>query len=144
MATDAATGRDWARLCALIDDDAELAEAVRTTGDDPWEALIDGLDDAGALAYLDEEDAGPELAEALAGLPRVFRAGADLDTVEDIDGDLVAAIVRADAVLAPHGLRLVHLEEEPDAHPLVAVPIGHVDEIIALAARLGHRATSFL
>ncbi len=137
---------DWARLCELLDDDPELAPAVlrAAAGDDePWTALIDGIDDAGALAYLDAEDTGVELADALPQVPRVFAAGVDVDEVGDVEGDLTAAIVRADAILAPHGLRIVYLEEDSDAYPLVVVPLSHVTEILEIAARLGSTARTF-
>ena len=138
-----ATIDDWTRLCALIDDDPELAPGVREAiDDDPWGALIDGLDECGALAYLDWKDGGMQLADALPQLPRVFRTGADLDEVGDVDA-LEAAIVRADEFLAPHGLRIIRLEEDSDAHPLVVVPTANVAEIVELAAKLGHEARTF-
>ncbi len=138
---------EWLRLCALLDDDAELAatvkaEAAREQGD-PWAALIDALDDAGALAYMQWDDSGVELADALAQLPRVFRSGADLDEVGDVDGDLAAGIVRADEILAGHGLRVVHLDEGTDACPLVVVPLAHVAGILAAVDALDHVARVF-
>lgn len=131
---------DWTRLCNLLDDDPEFAPAVLDAveaGDGPWDALIDALDDAGALAYLDRSDTGVELADALAGLPRVFRADVDLDAVGDVD-DLDDAIAKADQLLASHLLHLVHIEdpEDEDAHPLVAVSNANVDEIGTLIAKL--------
>lgn len=160
------TADDWARLCGLLDDDAGLAADVRLAAEDPeeylrrheerlddrgiespgeidpWLALIDALDDVGALAYLDWKDTGAELAEALAGVPRVFRAGVDLDTVEDVDG-LDDAITHADRLLAGSGLRIVYLEEDADAYPLVVVPMASSEQIVALAGRLGHEARVF-
>lgn len=138
-------GDDWGRLCALLDDDPELVAAVRdalAAGDDPWGALIDGLDDAGALAYLEPSDTGMELADALAGVPRVFRTGLDLEVVGDID-ELDAAIARAETLLAPHALRIVYLAEDSDAVPLVVVPAAHAAEIVTLATGLGHEARLF-
>ncbi|HWK79106.1 DUF6630 family protein [Microbacterium sp.] len=134
------TIEDWTRLCGLLDDDPELAPAVRDAiehGDDSWDALIDALDDAGALAYLDRGDTGVELVDALAALPRVFRADVELDEVGDVD-DLDAAIAKANELLASHLLRLIHIEdpEDEDAHPLVAVLAANVDEIQALIGRL--------
>ncbi|MGO1801458.1 MAG: DUF6630 family protein [Microbacteriaceae bacterium] len=131
---------DWTRLCNLLDDDPEFAPAVLDAieaGDEPWDALIDALDDAGGLAYLDRGDTGDELADALPALPRVFRTGVEFDEVGDI-GALGDAIRRADELLAPHGLGLLHIEdpEDEDAHPLVAIPTTDVDEIVALIARL--------
>jgi hypothetical protein len=140
------TGNDvWMRLCALLDDDAEIATGVAALTEDAlrWSALIDGLDDAGVLAYLDAQDTGVEVADALAGVPRVFRTGADLDVVGDTD-ELDAAIAQADGILAEHGLRVVYLEEDSDAYPLVVVPIGNADEIVELAARIGREARVFL
>jgi hypothetical protein len=135
---------DWRRLCRLLDDDPELVLGVESADEtDRWTAVIDGLDDAGVLAYLERHDTGVELSDALAALPRVFRAGADIDPVGDVEGDLPDAIVRADEILAPHALRLVYLEEESDAFPLVVVPISHVEEIIAISSRLGHVARAF-
>ncbi|UNK69834.1 hypothetical protein [Microbacterium sp. H1-D42] len=137
-------GADWARLCELLDDDPELGPGVERSLDaDPWIALIDGLDDAGALAYLESTDSGVELADALAQLPRVFRAGAELDSVGDVDGELATAIAVADGILSRHDLRIVRLEEDEDACPLVVVPHSHVAEIVALAARCGHGAHLF-
>lgn len=138
---------DWIRLCELLDDDPELVAAVRRAladppGSDVWTAVLDGLDDGGALAYLDREDTGSELADALAGVPRVFRAGADLASAADID-DLDAAIAQADTVLSAHGLRLVHLHEDPDVLPLVVVPTENAGKIVALAGKLGHEARTF-
>lgn len=137
---------EWTRLCALLDDDPELAPSVRRSvrdGDDAWAALIDGLDDAGALAYLEENDTGVELADALPQVPRVFAAGVEVDEVADVDGALTAAIVRADGILASHDLRIVYLEEDSDAYPLVVVPIANVAEILEIAARLGSTARVF-
>ena len=136
----------WLRLCELLDDDPELIPAVRRAVEDdadPWTALIDGLDDAGALAYLDENDTGVELADALPPVPRVFATGAELDEVADVDGNLDAAIVRADSILAPHRLRIVYLDEGSEAYPLVVVPIGHGEEIIEITKRLGVSARVF-
>jgi hypothetical protein len=134
---------DWDRLCELLDDDellrAEVREAV-DAGDDPWEALLTGLDDAGALAYLDEGDTGMELTDALVQLPRVFRLQPDLDEVTDTD-DLGDALGAADAVLVAAGLRLLRLDEpDSDAHALVVVPADAVPEIERLATGLGHAA----
>lgn len=131
---------DWARLCALLDDDPELAPSVMAAdAAERWDALIDGLDDAGALAYLEEGDGGVELADALPQLPRIFRTGVELDEVGDVS-DLPGALARADAMLAAHALQLLRLEEDPTAVPIVAVPVEHVDEIVAIAAAHGHRA----
>lgn len=162
----AATPNDWIRLCELLDEDAELAADVRLAAEDPeeyfrrrearladrgiessdevdpWLALIDGLDDAGALAYLDWKDTGAEVAQALAGVPRVARAGVDLDAVEDAD-ELADAVAHADRLLADSGLRVVHLDEDSDAYPLVVVPSVHAAEIIELSARLGYEARTF-
>ncbi|KDA06678.1 hypothetical protein DC31_09050 [Microbacterium sp. CH12i] len=137
---------DWTRLCELLDDDPELLPAVRlaVAGDeDPWTALIDGLDDAGALAYLEVNDTGIELADALPPLPRVFATGVELDKVGDVEGDLTAAIVRADSLLASRDLRIVYLDEDSDAYPLVVVPIANVAEILEITERLGFTARIF-
>lgn len=156
----------WMRLCELIDDDVEIVDSVRmavtdpaayfqeherelldrgiedAADVDPWLALIDGLDEAGALAYLDWKDSGAELADALARVPRVVRAGIELDDVSDID-ELEAAAAGTDALLSPHGLRLVYLDEDSDAYPLVVVPTQNAGEIIELAARLEREARIF-
>jgi hypothetical protein len=134
------TRDDWQRLCALLDDDELLWPAVeaalRDADADAWETLLDGLDDAGALAYLDAEDTGMELSDALAQLPRVFRLQPDLDAVTDTD-DLGEAISAADRVLAGDGHRLLRLEEPgTDAHALVVVPSDSVAEILRLAGSL--------
>lgn len=131
---------DWTRLCELLDDDPELAPGVQRAvndGEDAWTALIDGLDDAGALAYLDWKDTGVQLADALSQLPRVFATGTELDAVADVEGDLTAAIAHADSILATHELRIVYLDEDSDAYPLVVVPIENVAEIIEITTRLG-------
>lgn len=134
---------DWKRLCALIDDDPQIVvDVAKAKPRDKWGALIDGLDDAGALAYLDVEDTGIEVAEALAEVPRVLRLGVDLDTVGDIDG-LDDAVRAVEQVLAPHALRIVYLPEDADAFPLVVVPADNVEEILALAKASGHEARSF-
>ncbi len=131
----------WHRLCDLIDDDEHLwpgVEAALRTSDDPWEALIGGLDDAGALAYLDTADTGMELTDALAQLPRVFALQPDLDEVTDTD-DLGAAIRAADSVLASAQLRLVELEEsDANARALVVVPADTLAELERLAASVDH------
>lgn len=137
---------DWTRLCELLDNDPELAPSVQravSDDEDAWTALIDGLDDAGALAYLDEKDTGIELADALPQVPRVFATGVDLDEVGDVEGDLTRAIVCADSILAAHDLRIVYLDEDSDAYPLVVVPIKNVAEIIAITKRLGSSAQVF-
>lgn len=154
----------WTRLCTLIDDDAEVRDAVElAAGDpaafleahrdvlaeigvteasqiDPWLALIDALDDAGALAYLESGDGGEELADALAGVPRVFRSGVGLDEVDDVGDDLDAAIRAADRLLEPHGLRIAYLDEGTDDVPLVVVPRENAEELVAVAAGLGRTA----
>ncbi len=136
----------WQRLCALIDDDPQVWPEVSSAldeGDDPWEALIGALDDAGALAYLDIEDTGMELAEALAQLPRVFQLQPNLSEANDTD-ELREAIAVADGVLAEGGVRLLMLEDDDDeAQALVVVPAESVDEIVEIAAQLGHVATTF-
>ncbi|WP_417509944.1 hypothetical protein [Microbacterium sp.] len=131
---------DWTRLCNLLDEDPEVTpaalEAVEA-GESPWDALIEALDDSGALAYLDKSDTGAELADALPALPRIVRTGIDLEEVADI-GDLSAAIISANELLAAHGLTLIYLAdpEDEDAHPLVAVPTADLDEINALIEKL--------
>lgn len=161
------TSDDWARLCDLLDEDPELSvvvlqavtdpsgyfvdheqrlvdRGIESADDiDPWLVMIDGLDDSGALAYLDGTDSGLELSDALAGVPRIFRAGVDTEPIADVDGPLERAIVRADEILAPHGLRLLFVAEDSDACPLVAVPSESVSEIIAIAERLGYEARTF-
>ena len=138
---------DWIRLCELLDDDPELIPAMRQSIEageaDLWTSLIDGLDDSGALAYLDWKDTGGELADALSQVPRVFARGIELDEVGDVEGDLTAAIPRADSILAPHELRIVYLDEDSDAYPLVVVPIGNVAEILEITKRLGFTAQAF-
>jgi hypothetical protein len=137
----------WQRLCNLIDDDPELWPEVRRSiedGDDPWEQLIGGLDDAGSLAYLDVEDTGMELSDALVQLPRIFQAQPDLRAVNDVD-DLDEAIAAADGVLASTGLRIVRLidETDADAHALVVVPTDAVEAIVALADDLEHEVVTY-
>jgi hypothetical protein len=155
---------EWIRLCALLDDDAELAASVEQAVDDPaeyyaahaddlrdrgiesaddvdpWLVMIDGLDDAGALAYLDWKDSGPQLADALAGLPRIFTTGVDLDAVGDVEEELPTAVAVVNGMLDEHGLTLVYLEEDSDAYPLVAVAADDAEQIVALASALGHVA----
>lgn len=137
---------DWRRLCALLDDDESVWEAVEAAlqdGEDPWDALIGGLDDAGALAYLQADDTGMELSDALAQLPRVFALQPDLDEVTDTD-DLVEALRAADAAVADGGLRLLRLveEDDPASWPVIAVPRDRVSDAIQAAEALGHRAFS--
>lgn len=155
---------EWTRLCGLLDDDAELAASVEQAVDDPseyftahaddlrdrgiesaadidpWLVMIDGLDDAGALAYLDWKDSGAQLADALAGLPRIRATGIDLDTVGDIEEDLPTAVAVTNGMLDEHGLTLVYLEEDSDAYPLVAVAADDAEQIVELARALGHIA----
>lgn len=132
---------DWQRLCALLDDDESVWEAVEAAlqdGEDPWDALIGGLDDAGALAYLQADDTGMELSDALEQLPRVFALQPDLDEVTDTD-DLVEATAAADRILSAAGLRIVRLVEEEDAWPVAVVPASGVPEIVRLAHGIGHQ-----
>jgi hypothetical protein len=131
---------DWMRLCTLLDDDPELAPATLAAveaGESPWDALIEGLDDSGALAYLQKSDTGGELADALPALPRIARTGIDLDEVADVDG-LSAAITRANELLAADGLTLIHVDdpEDEDAYPLVAVSTADLDETNTLITKL--------
>ena len=105
--------------------------------DEAWGALIDALDDCGALAYLHADDTAMELADALAGVPRIVRLGLDTDEIGDVDGDVPTASAAADALLAPAGLALVFLEEDSDAYPLVVVPRESVAEIVDTAEALG-------
>ncbi|GMA33380.1 DUF6630 family protein [Litorihabitans aurantiacus] len=112
----------WARLCALLDPDPEVAHEVTAAlaaGAPPWAALIDALDDAGALACLDRADTGDLLVDALGALPRVARArladtgrppAPDLRAVVDLD-DLDEAIAAARGAIAAVGLDLVALDE---------------------------------
>jgi hypothetical protein len=133
---------EWQRLCALLDDDESVREAVEEAleaGDDPWEALLDGLDEAGALAYLQTEDTGMELSDALVQLPRVFKLQPDLREVTDTD-ELDDATVAADRILSAGGLRALRLVEEDDAWPVVVVPASAVEEIQGLISALGHEA----
>jgi hypothetical protein len=133
---------DWKRLCALLDDDEAVWEAVEEAledGDDPWEALLDGLDEAGALAFLRADDTGMELSDALAQLPRVFAVQPDLDEVTDTD-DLVDATAAADRILAAADLRVIRLVEEDDAWPVAVVPSSGAGDIAELVAALGHEA----
>ena len=133
---------DWKRLCGLIDDDEAVWEAVDAAlaaGDDPWDALISGLDDAGALAYLQVGDTGMELSDALAQLPRVFALQPDLDEVTDTD-DLVEATAAADRILGAADLRVIRLIEEEDAWPVVVVPASGAADIAGLVTALGHEA----
>lgn len=126
----------WRRLCALLDDDESVGQAVEAAleaGDDPWEALLDGLDEAGALAYLQAEDTGMELSDALAQLPRVFALQPDLDEVTDTD-DLGEATAAADRILAASALRLVRLIEDDDTWPVVVVPAENGEDVAARAA----------
>jgi len=138
----------WERLTRLLDDDELLWPLVRGAaqdggGQEAWEALLDGLDDAGALAYLDAGDTGMELADALAQLPRVFRLKLDLGVVNDTD-DLDEAMAAADRLLAGRGFRLVELQDDDDeAHALAVVEAGNLPEIVRLSAELRRPVTSF-
>ena len=137
-----AESADWERLASLLDDDSAVPAAVRDAiegGADPWEALLDGLDDAGALAYLQIDDTGMELADALAQLPRVVRVGPGLATVTDTD-DLSEATALADTLLQQDGLRLIRLVEDDQSWPVVVTTAQDSDEIVELATRLGREA----
>lgn len=139
---------EWQRLCALLDDDEAVWEAVQAAleaGDDPWEALLDGLDEAGALAYLQADDTGMELSDALAQLPRVFRLQPDLDEVTDTD-DLGEAMQVAGRALQPGGLGLLLLveDDDEDSRPVVAVTSASAEEIRERAERLEHQARDVL
>lgn len=155
---------DWARLCTLLDPSPTLPGAVMhsltdpqgyftahqrplldrgitTAADvDPWLVLIDVLREDEALAYLDGKASADQLAQGLARLPRVATSGAVLDPVAEVDGDLPAALVRADEVLSSRGLRLLLLDEDSDAYAVAVVPTENVEEILAVALRLGQVA----
>lgn len=135
----------WHRFCDLLDADEHLWPGVATALEDgdPREALLDGLDDAGALAYLDAGDTGMELTDALVQLPRVFRLQPDLDEVTDTD-DLDEALAAADAVLADDDHRLLELEDpDDDSRALVVVQADAVAELLGLAERLRVGVTAF-
>ena len=130
----------WERLCSLLDDDEQLwpavAAALHEADGEPWDALLDGLDDAGVLASLEAEDTGMELADALVQLPRVFRLQPDLGAVNDTD-DLDEAMREADRVLEGHGHRLLVLEsDDSEVHELVVVPQEAVGPILETAEAL--------
>jgi hypothetical protein len=137
------SAEEWRRLCALLDDDETVWDDVETAlrdGEDPWDALLGGLDDAGALAYLQADDTGMELSDALVQLPRVYALQPDLGAATDTD-DLVAAVRLADAALSAGGFRLLRLvEDDEDSWPLVAVRAASVGDAQALSATLGHEA----
>lgn len=160
-------GEDWARLSALLDDAPEVAAVVtfaltdpeayflRYQDDllergieepedvDPWIGLLDALDQEGALAYLDWKDSGVELVDAMSAVPRVVASGVDIDPAADVDGSLETAIAHLDGLLAGHDLRVLLLDEDSDAYPLVVVPAGNVEEIVVLAGRVGHEVRRF-
>ena len=138
-----AVAEEWQRLCALLDDDETVWESVQAAldaGDDPWESLLDGLDDAGVLAYLQTEDTGMELSDALIQLPRVYAVQPDLNDVTDTD-DLGDAMRAADEALASGGLQLLRLVEEDDdeSWPVVAAWTRSATEIRDCAQGLGQR-----
>jgi hypothetical protein len=135
----------WERLCSLLDDDEHLWPAVEAAlaepDGDPWDALLDGLDDAGALASLEAEDTGMELADALVQLPRVFRLQPDLGEVTDTD-DLDEALRVADRALEEHGHRVLILEnDDEDVHELVVVLQEGVGPILETAEALERSIT---
>jgi hypothetical protein len=137
----------WERFTRLLDDDELLwprvREALESGDSDPWEALLDGLDDAGALAYLEAEDTGMELADALTQLPRVFRLQLDLGAVSDTD-DLDDALVAANGLLARRSCQLVQLHDaDDDAYALAVVLEADVPEILNLSAEVERSVTTF-
>ncbi len=146
---------DWERLCSLLEPDPEVWGSVRRAlGDaggeadgDPWAALVDALDESGAIACLDTGDTGDLLVDAVRALPRLRRAElssgreVDLRPVVDVD-DLDEAIAGARGALAAVGLDLVALDEgdgDEECLPLVAVARPDVAEITALIGSLGQR-----
>lgn len=135
---------EWQRLCSLLDDDDEVRAAVAGAlgeGEDGWQALLDALDEAGALAYLQTDDTGMELTDALAQLPRVVAAAPDLGEATDTD-DLVEATAVAHAILSDAGLGLVRLVEDADAWPVVVVRTADLEAIADLARAVGHEAVA--
>jgi hypothetical protein len=142
---------DWERLCGLLDPDPEVWPSVRraldTSGTEPWAALVDALDESGAVACLDTGDTGDLLVDAVTALPRIARAElatgreVDLRPIVDVD-DLGEAIAGARGVLAAVGLDLLALDEgdgDEECLPLVAVARADVAEITALVGSLGQR-----
>lgn len=151
---------DWERLCALLEPDPEVWRAVERALDEgdvdgdaeieeagPWAALVDALDESGAIACLDTGDTGDLLVDAVTALPRLSRAGlatgvdVDLRPVVDVD-DLDEAIAATRSALAAVGLDLVALDEgdgDEECLPLVAVASADVAEITALVGSLGQR-----
>lgn len=154
---DETTG-DWERLCTLLEPDPEVWRSVERAlaradadgnADDagPWAALVDALDESGAIACLDTGDTGDLLVDAVTALPRISRAelatgrDVDLGPIVDVD-DLSEAIAAARAALAAVGIDLVALDEgdgDEECLPLVAVASVDVAEITALVGSLGQR-----
>lgn len=154
----------WARLCALLHDSPAVATDVALARDipeayfaayeddlldrgiespdevHPWLALIDALATANALAYLDWKASADDLVSAIGSLPHLAGRGIDLDPLRGSGDRLEAVLGHADRLLADQGLRLLHLDEDSDAYPIVVVPERDAAEIVVLAAQLGNDA----
>ena len=152
----------WCTWTELVTDNAGARSAVRQSVDDPQGyftehedelaggrgiedaeelegviPVVEALQDAGELAYLDWEEPADEVVGKLAGLPRVAQSGVDLAPLTDSEDSVEQVAAQANELLRPAGVVIVVLDEDSDAFPLVAVPVDRADQVVALGQRLG-------
>lgn len=114
---------------ALRDRGIEEADGLR-----PVIALVDALEGAGELAYLDWKSNPGTVVEELAGLPRLQRADVDLDPLLDLEGDLELALAHVNRLLKPADLAVIVIDEDSDAYPLVVIGRDRLSRVTDLAA----------
>lgn len=155
------TAESWSDLIPLLtEDDSVLAAVIQAVTaqsayfrdhedtllergiDEPGHvtgtiALVDALDEAGELAYLDWKTHASDVAGLLANLPRVRASEVSLEPVADLEVSLEPAVAAANRLLEPAGIAVVVLDEDSDAYPLVAVPRELLPRIQDFAARAG-------
>lgn len=146
----------WDRFAALLTDDPGVAPQVRLAVADPAGylaahedallqrgieeadevegvvALVDALQGAGEVAYLDWKEEAGEVRAQVAGLPRVRAAGVALDAAGEGSVEQVARAISR--LLGPAGLVVVQVDEGSDAYPLVAVPADRLPALVAAGA----------
>ncbi|OYO01100.1 hypothetical protein B0O41_2975 [Propionibacteriaceae bacterium ES.041] len=152
---------NWCTFTALITDNAEARAAVQQSADDPqgyFDAreedladrgiedveeltgvipVVDALERAGELAYLDWKEPADEVVGKLARLPRVAGSGVDIPVLADSDGEVEQVTAQVNELLRPSGVVVAVLDEDSDAFPLVAVAADRADQVVELGQQLG-------
>lgn len=110
----------------------------------PWIALIDALQDAGALAELDHRAETADVKrgiDGLAGLPKSkerWKWLKALSEEEQEDLDLAELLEHAGAHLGEEGFLLAQLDMDSDAFPVVVVPQRDAKQLVSLGKAAGY------